>query len=116
MACRANVGRLQRPYNRQRVGWDRSQRAGGGGALGSGKGDPTGAAAALGGFGFFGLARIGFGGGPACLSSATTGLGSTFAEAGVLESPGLLMTCIGLELVHGVGHAETGIGSGNSDG
>ena len=65
------------------------------GALGLGNGDPAaGAAAALGGFGFFG--RIGLrtarGGGPAGLSSATTGLGSIVVEAGLEKSPGFRIT------------------------
>src|SRR4051794_41447883 len=66
----------------QRVGCD---------ALGLGNGDPAaGAAAALGGFGFFG--RIGLraarGGGPAGRNSATTGVGSTVIVSGVVETPG----------------------------
>jgi hypothetical protein len=80
----------------QRVGAGAA--AGGGGALGSGNGEPAaGAAAPFGAFGFFG--RIGLraarGGGPAGLSSATTGLGSMVVEAGVLKSPGLRITCTG---------------------
>src|SRR5205085_3913648 len=67
-----------------------AQRAGGG----LGKGEGAGAAAAA-GFGFLGLARTGLGGGPAGLSSAMTGLGSTVVDAGVVKSPGLLMTCTG---------------------
>jgi hypothetical protein len=70
--------------------------AGGGAALGSGNGEPAaGAAAALGFFGFFGriTVRAAFGGGPAGLSSANTGLGSTVVEAGVEKSPGLRITC-----------------------
>ena len=50
----------------------------------------AGAAAALGGFGFFG--RIGlraFGGGPAGWSSANTGLGSVMVVGGEAKSPGL---------------------------
>ena len=70
----------------------RDQRAAGGG----GNGDAAGAAAAA-GFGFFGLAgrRTCFGGGPAGLSSATTGLGSMVVDAGESNSPGTLMTCTG---------------------
>jgi hypothetical protein len=71
---------------------------GGGGAAGVGNGDPAaGAAAALGGFGFFG--RIGLraarGGGPAGLSSATTGLGSTVMVSGLVKSPGVRITRTG---------------------
>jgi len=64
-----------------------------------GNGDPAGAgaAAALGGFGFFG--RIGFradlGGGPAGFSSTNTGLGSVMVVAGLAKSPGLRITCTG---------------------
>ena len=70
------------------------------GGVGFGKGEPAaagGAAAALGGFGFFGRIgfRTGFGGGPAGLSSATTGLGSIMVEAGVAKSPGLRITWTG---------------------
>jgi hypothetical protein len=48
----------------------------------------------LGFFGFFGRItfRTAFGGGPAGLSSANTGLGSTVVEAGVEKSPGLRIT------------------------
>ena len=71
---------------------------GGGGADGSGNADPAaGAAPALGGFGFFG--RIGLrasrGGGPAGLSSATTGLGSTVMVSGLVKSPGVRITLTG---------------------
>jgi hypothetical protein len=55
-----------------------------------------GAAAALGGFGFFG--RIGlraFGGGAAGLSSANTGLGSMMVVGGEAKSPGLRITWTG---------------------
>ena len=72
----------------------RNQRVGGG----AGKGDPAaGAAPALGGFGFIGGAglRPARGGGPAGLSSATTGLGSMTMEAGVVKSPGLRITWTG---------------------
>jgi len=49
------------------------------------------------GFGFFGRIglRAGFGGGPAGLSSPTTGLGSIEVDAGVEKSPGIVMTCTG---------------------
>jgi len=39
--------------------------------------------------------RAGFGGGPAGLSSPTTGLGSIEVDAGVEKSPGIVMTCTG---------------------
>jgi hypothetical protein len=73
--------------------------AGAGAGAGFGNGEPAaGAAAALGGFGFFG--RIGFlggrGGGPAGRSSATTGLGSTVVVAGVEKSPVVRMTWTGI--------------------
>ena len=72
----------------------------GGGGAGNAEPAAGGAAAAapLGGFGFFGRigARAPFGGGPAGLSSATTGLGSMLVEAGVEKSPGILMTCTGI--------------------
>jgi hypothetical protein len=98
--CRHVAGRLQSAASKgcgasnQRVG-------GGGGAAadGSGNGDPAaaGAAAAFGFFGFFG--RIGLrtarGGGPAGLSSTTTGLGSIVVVAGFAKSPGLRITCTG---------------------
>ena len=48
----------------------------------------------MGFFGFFGrITLCTFGGGPAGLSSANTGLGSTVVEAGVEKSPGLWITC-----------------------
>jgi hypothetical protein len=56
----------------------------------------AGAAAALGGFGFFG--RIGlraFGGGATGLSSANTGLGSVMVVGGEAKSPGLRITWTG---------------------
>jgi len=65
---------------------------GGGAADGFGNGDPAAGAAAapLGSFGFFG--RIGLrtarGGGPAGLSSATTGLGSTVTMSGLVNRRG----------------------------
>ena len=77
---------------------------GGGGAAGAGNagsaagGAPGAPGAALGGLGFFGritFLRGGFGGGPAGRSSANTGLGSTVTEAGVVKSPGNLVTCTG---------------------
>jgi len=72
---------------------------GGGAAAGVGNGDPAaGAAAAFGGFGFFG--RIGLraarGGGPAGRSSATTGLGSTVMVSGLVKSPGVRITRTGM--------------------
>src|SRR5882757_4239840 len=72
--------------------------AAGGAAPGFGNGEPPASgAAALGFFGFLG--RIGLraarGGGPAGLSSATTGLGSTVVEPGVVKSPGVRITCTG---------------------
>ena len=69
--------------------------AAGGAAFGSGNGEPAAAGAALGFFGFFGriTLRTAFGGGPAGLNSANTGLGSTVVEAGVAKSPGLRITC-----------------------
>src|SRR5882757_11008364 len=78
----------------QRVGCGGGGAAGGGAALGSGNGEPAAAGAALGCFGFFGRItfRTAFGGGPAGLSSANTGLGSTVVEAGVEKSPGLRIT------------------------
>jgi hypothetical protein len=78
----------------QRVGWGGGGAAAGGAALGSGNGEPAAAGAALGFFGFFGRItfRPAFGGGPAGLSSANTGLGSTVVEAGVEKSPGLRIT------------------------
>src|ERR1700682_2093604 len=91
-------------YNRRSVGCSGSihrvgcAAAGGGAAVGLGNGEPAaGASAALGFFGFFGriTLRRAFGGGPAGLSSANTGLGSTVVEAGVAKSPGLRMTCTG---------------------
>src|SRR5258708_16450554 len=68
------------------------------GAAGVGA-DSAGAAAPLGGFGFFGL-RIVFraaplGGGPAGCSSATTGLATTVVDAGVEKSPWIRRTCTG---------------------
>lgn len=71
-------------------------------ALGSGKGEPAAGAAAAGataaaaGFGFFGRCglRTGFGG-TAGWSSAKIGLGSVVIEAGVVKSPGFLMTFTG---------------------
>src|SRR6266496_2927681 len=64
---------------------------------GAGKGES--AAGAAGGFldvfGLFDVARTALGGGPAGRSSATTGLGSIVVEAGVVKSPGLVMTCTG---------------------
>jgi hypothetical protein len=79
----------------QRVGCGGGGAAAGGAALGSGNGEPAAAGAALGFFGFFGRItfRTAFGGGPAGLSSANTGLGSTVVEAGVEKSPGLRITC-----------------------
>jgi len=68
----------------------RDQRAAGCAGAGAG------AAAALGGFGFFG--RIGlraFGGGPAGVSSANTGLGSVIVVGGEAKSPGLRITWTG---------------------
>jgi hypothetical protein len=65
--------------------------AAGGAAFGSGNGEPAAAGAALGFFGRITLCT--FGGGPAGLSSANTGLGSTVVEAGVEKSPGLRITC-----------------------
>ena len=89
-----SVGAVQ-----QRSAGAAADRRGGGGAAASGNGDPrgSGAAAALGGFGFFGRIglRGGFGGGPAGCSSATTGLGSTVVDAGVVKSPGSRITCTG---------------------
>ena len=78
---------------------DQRAGGGGGGADGVGNGDPAAGAAApaLGGFGFFG--RIGLraerGGGPAGLSSATTGLGSTVMVSGLVKSPGARITLTG---------------------
>lgn len=61
-----------------------------------GNGDADGAGVVAGfGFGRFGLARTGLGGGPAGFSSAMTGLGSIVVEAGVLKSPGFWITCTG---------------------
>jgi hypothetical protein len=70
-------------------------------AAGSGNGEPAGAASAgaaagAAGFGFFG--RCGFltgFGGVAGWSSANTGLGSVVTEAGVVKSPGFLITFTG---------------------
>jgi hypothetical protein len=69
-----------------------------GGAFGSGKGEPAAGsdAAALGALGLFGRFRAVLGGGPAGLSSATTGLGSSVVDAGLAKSPGLRMTCTGM--------------------
>lgn len=71
-------------------------------ALGSGKGEPAAGAAAAGataaaaGFGFFGRCGLRTGlGGTAGWSSAKTGLGSVVIEAGVVKSPGFLMTFTG---------------------
>ncbi|MGY3466505.1 hypothetical protein ACVW0I_003376 [Bradyrhizobium sp. LM6.11] len=71
-------------------------------AFGSGNGEPAagaasaGAAADAAGFGFLGRCglRTGFGG-VAGWSSAKTGLGSVVTEAGVVKSPGFLMTFTG---------------------
>ena len=78
----------------QRVAGAAAGAAAGGAALGSGNGEPAAAGSALGFFGFFGRItfRAAFGGGPAGLSSANTGLGSTVVEAGVEKSPGLRIT------------------------
>jgi hypothetical protein len=68
--------------------WNVDQRVAGA-AEGAGNGDPASAGAAA-AFGFFGFGRIGFptfGGGPAGLSSANTGLGSIVVLAGVVKSP-----------------------------
>jgi hypothetical protein len=70
--------------------------------FGSGNGEAAAGAAAAGaaagaaGFGFFGRCglRTGFGG-SAGWSSAKTGLGSVVTEAGVVKSPGFLMTFTG---------------------
>jgi hypothetical protein len=68
-----------------------------GAAAGAGNGDAAGAGAAGFGFGFFGRIglRAALGGGPAGLNSATTGLGSMDVDAGVVKSPGVLITCTG---------------------
>jgi hypothetical protein len=70
---------------------------GGGGVPGAGNAESAGAgAAALGALGLFGrMALFALGGGPAGRSSAVTGLGSTLTEAGVVKSPGNLVTCTG---------------------
>jgi len=76
--------------------------AGGGGTApgaGAGNAESAGAGAApLGGFGLFGRMIFffdGFGGGPAGRSSANTGLGSILTDAGLVKSPGNLVTCTG---------------------
>ncbi len=87
-----------------RAGYCRGGGGGGAAGAGAGAGNAGSAAggapgAALGGgLGFFGritFLRGGFGGGPAGRSSANTGLGSTLTEAGVVKSPGNLVTWTG---------------------
>ena len=87
---------IRQSGNRLPSGQRRSNQRAGCGGVGFGKGEPAaagGAAADLGGFGFFG--RIGlraFGGGPAGVSSANTGLGSVIVVGGEAKSPGLRIT------------------------
>src|SRR3979411_877132 len=78
---RRNVGTMQSGYNPQPLMATGDQRVAGG-ADGSGKGEL--ATVFLAGFGFFCVTpfRGALGGGPAGLSSATTGLGSKLFEAG----------------------------------
>jgi hypothetical protein len=99
---------IRQSGNRFPSGQRRSnQRVGcGGGGAGFGKGEP--AAAALGGFGLFGRIgfRAGFGGGPAGLSSANTGLGSTMVEAGEPKSPGFRITWTGTVTGRNLGMAK----------
>jgi hypothetical protein len=102
-AKREPVSSGQRRSN-QRVGC-------GGGGAGFGKGEPAAAgaaAAALGDFGFFGRIgfRAGFGGGPAGLSSANTGLGSIMVEAGEPKSPGFRITWTGTVTGRNLGIAK----------
>ena len=89
-----NLCMMRPAHNPQLVGCSaRNQRLGGGG-----KGDPAagGASAApWGGLGCFGFFRAALGGGAAGGSSATTGLGSTVVEAGVVKSPGMRTICTG---------------------
>ena len=96
-------------------------------AFGSGNGEPAAGAAAAGaaagaaGFGFFGRCglRTGFGG-MAGWSSAKTGFGSVVTEAGVVKSPGFLMTFTGTLTGWCFGSAksdrEGGVGGRNRDG
>jgi hypothetical protein len=90
-----NLGTFQGGYNPQPAGSTvrRDQRVAGCAGAGAG------AAAALGGFGGFGFfGRIGlraFGGGPAGVSSANTGLGSVMVVGGEAKSPGLRITWTG---------------------
>jgi hypothetical protein len=92
-----NLGTLHCPYNQQLWCSASDQWLGGGGAGNADPGAGGGPAAAFGGFGFFGriIFRAGFGGGPAGCSSAITGLGSTFVDAGVVKSAGVWTTCTG---------------------
>ena len=62
----------------------------------------------MGGFGFFGRIgfRAGFGGGPAGLSSANTGLGSVVVVAGEQKSPGLRITWTGTVTGRNLGIAK----------
>jgi hypothetical protein len=99
-----------------------NQRAGGGGGGGGGgfgNGEPAAGAvaAALGGFGFFGRIgfRTGFGGGPAGLSSANTGLGSIMVEAGEPKSPGFRITWTGTVTGRNLGIAS-GAGTATEQG
>jgi hypothetical protein len=96
---RHTIATLRRPVGCEAGNY----RLGGGGTAGAGAGagnaESAGAVAApLGGFGFFGRMILffdGFGGGPAGCNSAVTGLGSTWMDAGVVKSPGILVTCTG---------------------
>src|SRR3979490_2250585 len=88
---------LQSP---NRPSCDASNQRVGGGAAGSGKGDPGGGGAEavpFGARGFFGVSvfRPAFGGGPAGGSFAITGLGSRLVEPGEEKSPGIRTTCTG---------------------
>src|SRR5262245_24351717 len=76
-----NVGRLQRTHNRVCAGGAGQRVCAGGLEVAGGA-----AAAGFGVFGF-GLPRTAFGGGPAGLISATTGLGSMVLEGRGVTSP-----------------------------
>ena len=102
---------IRQSGNRLPSGQRRSNQRAGCGGVGFGKGEPAaagGAAADLGGFGFFGRIgfRTGFGGGPAGLSSANTGLGSIMVEAGEPKSPGFRITWTGTVTGRNLGIAK----------
>ena len=88
-----NLGTLQGGYNPGDAVGD--QRVAG--CCGAGVGNGEAAPGAWAGFGFFGRIglRAAFGGGPAGLSSANTGLGSIVMVAGVVKSPASRITCTG---------------------